>query len=177
MAKSTDIASLKELKWKPPEEFVVKAADGKTDLWGVLYEPYDFDPNKKYPVLESIYGGAWRTYVPRTFGRNVSPRPMAQLGFIVFRVDGRGTPGRGKAFQDVGYGQMMRYEIYDHVAVLKQLAGQRPYIDLSRVGIYGTSAGGYQTIRALLWAPDVYHVGVASAPAADWQGWGCRLQE
>ena len=164
-----NIDALKELKWRPPEQFVVKAADGKTDLWGVLYKPYDFDPKKKYPVVENIYGGPHVTYVRRTFGQQISCQALAQLGFIVFRVDGRGTPGRGKAFQDVGHRQM-RYVIPDHVAALKQLAAQRPYMDLSRVGIYGGSRGGYFTIRAMLLAPDVYHVGVASAPAMDWLG-------
>jgi dipeptidyl aminopeptidase/acylaminoacyl peptidase len=162
-----DIKALTELNWTPPEQFVVKAADGKTDLWGALYKPYDFDPNKKYPVVESIYGGPQTTYVPRTFGRRVSRQALAQLGFIVFIVDGRGTPERGKAFQDVGHGQYSNV-IPDHVAALKQLAAQRPYMDLSRVGIYGHSRGGYNTIRALLLVPNVYHVGVASAPMTYW---------
>jgi dipeptidyl aminopeptidase/acylaminoacyl peptidase len=162
-----NIDALKELKWDPPEEFVVKAVDGQTDLWGVLYKPYDFDPNKKYPVVESIYGGPQTTLVPRTFGRRVSRQALAQLGFIVFIVDGRGTPERGKAFQDVGHGQYS-HVIPDHVSALKQLAAQRPYMDLSRVGIYGHSRGGGNTIRALLLVPDVYHVGVASAPKTDW---------
>jgi dipeptidyl aminopeptidase/acylaminoacyl peptidase len=163
-----NIDALKELKWKPPEEFVVKAADGKSDLWGVLYKPYDFDPNKKYPVLEFIYGSPHATNVIRTFGRRTSSHSLPQLGFIVFRVDGRGTPERGKAFQDVGHRQM-NCVIPDHLAVLEQLAAQRPYMDTSRVGIYGVSNGGYHTIRALLLAPDVYHVGVASSSVIDWQ--------
>ena len=154
-----------ELKWKPPEEFVVKAADGKTDLYGVLYKPYDFDPNKKYPVIDRIYGGPYAVWVPRTFMQNwwyvPDPQALAQLGFIVLVVDGRGTAERGKAFQDVIYGNIGRYEIPDHVAALKQLAEKRPYMDLSRVGVYGWSWGGYTTIRAMLQAPDVYHVGIA----------------
>ncbi len=162
-----NIDALKELGWKPPEEFVVKAADGVTDLYGILYKPYDFDPNKKYPVIERIYAGPQIAYVHRRFTDVGDPNlyALAQLGFIIFMVDGRGTPERGKAFQDVGYGNFGRHEIPDHVAALKQVAATRPYMDLSRVGIFGHSWGGYFAIRALLLAPDVYHVGVASAPA------------
>jgi len=162
-----NIDALDELRWKEPEEFVVKAADGKTDLYGVLYKPFDFDPDKKYPVIESIYAGPEITFVPDTFTdwRVTYPQALAQLGFVVFKVDGRGTPDRGKAFQDVVYGNFGRHEIPDHLATLNQLAENRPYMDLSRVGIWGHSWGGYFAIRAMLLAPDVYHVGIASAPA------------
>lgn len=170
-----NIEALKELKWSPPEEFVVKAADGETDLYGVLFKPCDFDPGKKYPVIEYIYAGPQMLVVPRTFMGGdwwlarmpVGAQALAQLGFVIFIVDGRGTPGRGKEFQDVVYGNFGRHEIPEHVAVLKQLAATRPYMDLSRVGIYGHSWGGYFTIRAMLLAPDVYHVGVASAGLAE----------
>jgi dipeptidyl aminopeptidase/acylaminoacyl peptidase len=158
-----NIDALKEeLQWSPPEEFVVKAADGKTDLYGILYKPYDFDPNKKYPVIEHIYGRSNRTNVPRTFGMRTRTS-VVSLGFIVFMVDARGTPERGKAFNDAFYGNAARYRIPDHVAALKQVAAQRPYMDLNRVGIYGGSAGGYNTVRAMLLASDVYHVGIAAA--------------
>ena len=162
-----NIRALQDLRWKPPEAFVVKAADGKTDLYGVLYKPFDFDPDKKYPVIESIYAGPQMTFVPGTFTdwRVIYPQALAQLGLIVFQVDGRGTPDRGKVFQDVVYGNFGRHEIPDHVATLKQLAEERAYMDLSRVGILGHSWGGYFAIRAMLLAPDVYHVAVASAPA------------
>lgn len=167
----TNTDALKDLQWSPPEEFVVKAADKKTDLYGVLYKPYDFDPNKKYAVIEHIYAGPQDVLVPQGF----TPfywmveymQALAQLGFIVFIVDGRGTPARGKEFQDVVYRNFGRNEILDHVVTLKQLAEKRPYMDLGRVGILGHSWGGYFTIRALLLAPDVYHVGIASAPLVD----------
>ena len=178
-----NIEALKEeLQWSSPEEFVVKAADGKTDLYGVLYKPYDFDPNKKYPVIEVIYAGPQTTVVPRTFTierRTLIGKlaqPLAQLGFIVFIVDARGTPERGKAFQDVVYGNLGRYEIPDHVATLKQLAAKRPYMDLSRVGIFGGSWGGWMTVRALLLAPDVYHVAVASLSGADLYDQGAGVE-
>ena len=171
-----DIDSLiKELRWNPPEEFVVKAADGKTDLHGMLYKPHDFDPDRKYPVIEVIYGGPHNAIVSRSFIRIrtvIDPRALAQLGFVTFQMDARGTPRRGKEFQDVAYGKIGRYEIPDHVAALRQLAETRPYMDLSRVGVTGISFGGYMTIRALLLAPDVYHVGVASAPPAGIEQWG-----
>ena len=89
------------------------------------------------------------------------------MGFVVFIVDGRGTPGRGKAYQDVVYGRLGRNEIPDHVAVLHQLAEERPYMDLDRVGIFGASWGGYFTLRAMLLRPDVYHAGVSGSPVAD----------
>ena len=161
----------KELKWRSPEEFVVKAADGKTGLYGVLYKPYDFDPNKQYPVVEVIHGGPSRSAVPKSFTDyrayfGQAPA-LAQLGFITFMVDGRGTPERGREFHAVAYGSLGRHEVPDHVAALKQLAEKRLYMDLGRVGVYGHSWGGHFALRALLLAPDVYHVGVASAPDVD----------
>jgi len=165
-----------ELHWRPPEEFIAKAADGKTDLYGVLYKPYDFDPDKKYPVIEVIYGGAHvqqvlHAFAAERFYHKMAPA-LAQLGFITFMVDARGTPGRSKAFQDVVFGSFGRYEIPDHVAVLRQLTAERPYMDLQRVGVFGHSMGGYFALRALLLAPDVYRVGVASAGAIDGYSYG-----
>jgi dipeptidyl aminopeptidase/acylaminoacyl peptidase len=164
-----NLEALGELNWSPPEELVVKAADKKTELYGVLYKPHDFDPSRKYPVIDFIYAGPQTTVVPRTFAdaRGLHPQAFAQLGFITFVVDGRGTPERGKEFQDVVYGNVGRNEIPDHVAALRQLSERRPYMDLGRVGILGHSYGGYFALRAMLMAPDVYHVGVASAPVAD----------
>ncbi len=170
LSKARIDALVNELKWQPPEEFVVKAADEKTALYGTLYKPYDFDPNKKYPVIEVIYGGPHVTVVQRTFVPQeaaANAMALAQLGFITFMVDGRGTPERGKEFQDLVYGNLGRHEIPDHVATLKQLAEKRRYMDLGRVGIMGHSFGGYLTIRSMLLAPDVYHIGVASAPVVD----------
>ncbi len=165
LSKANIDALREELKWSPPEEFVVKAADGKTDLHGVLYKPYDFDPDKRYPVIEWIYGGADSLQVQRTFTARywmvVQAQALAQLGFITFIVDGH----LSKALLDVFYGNVGR-DIPDHVATLKQLGAKRPYMDLSRVGIYGYSRGGTNTLRAMLLAPDVYHVGVAGSPSS-----------
>jgi dipeptidyl aminopeptidase/acylaminoacyl peptidase len=164
-----NIDQLDEIKWSPPEEFVVKAADEKTDIYGVLYKPNDFDASKKYPVIDSIYAGPQTTYVPRTFVDRVAiqAQALAQLGFIVIVVDARGTPERDKAFQDVVYENFGRNEIPDHVAAITQLAAKRAYIDLEKVGIYGLSWGGYFTLRAMLTAPDFYHVGVSLSPILD----------
>jgi len=170
---TANVQALNELQWKPPEEFVVKAADGDTDLYGILYKPYDFDPSKKYPIIEHIYAGPSDAVVPRTFTSHhlgVHAQAIAQLGFVTFMVDGRGTSERGKAFNDVAYGNIGRHEIPDHVAALRELAKTRPYMDLERVGIYGYSWGGHFALRALLMAPEVYHVGIAGAPDLDIRG-------
>ncbi len=163
-----DASALETIGWTAPEEFVVKADDGETDLYGVLFKPRDFDPQKKYPVIDFIYAGPFITVVPNTF---VTPYPLvsrarafAQLGFITFIVDCRGTTERGKRFQDASYGRIGQIEIPDHVAALRQIAAERPYIDLDRVGIFGASWGGYFALRAMLTAPDVFHVGIAGAP-------------
>lgn len=148
-----------KLKWKPPEEFGVKAADGTTDLYGVLYKPYDFDPNKKYPIIQPL------TSLPRAFDE--SAQAISQLGFIVVVVETRGREGRGKAFRDVHYGQIGRHEVADYVSALKQLAEKRSYMDLRRVGVLCGSYTGFIGMRAMLLAPDVYHVGVAIAPITD----------
>jgi dipeptidyl aminopeptidase/acylaminoacyl peptidase len=165
-----DISDLEAIGWKPPEEFVVKAADGKTDIYGFLYEPHDFDPAQKYPLIEVIYAGSQMPAIPRTFVPHeygFFAQLLAQLNFVTVVIDARGTPGRGKAFQDVVYHNIGRNEIPDHVAAIKQLAADRSYIDLERVGVHGKSWGGYFALRAMLQAPDFYNVGVASAVVAD----------
>jgi dipeptidyl aminopeptidase/acylaminoacyl peptidase len=167
---TADISALEEqLLWSPPEEFTAKAADGTTDLYGIIMKPYDFDPAKKYPVVDYIYNGPHSTFFPLSMPAVASnPEPtLRHLGFVTLLFEGRGTSGRGKAFQDVSYGRMGNVEIDDHVAVLEQLAAERPYMDLDRVGIYGISYGGYLTLRAMLTRPDVYKVGVATAPLAN----------
>lgn len=167
VVRTADTSRLRRIGWNPPESFVVKAADGKTDLYGMLYKPYNFDPNKKYPVINVIYAGPFMTIVPNGFMPNsslsIQAQALAQAGYITFLVDGRGTTERSKAFQDVVFNNIGRNEIPDQVAALRQLAEKRPYMDLTRVGVYGHSWGGYFTERAMLTAPDVYRVGVASS--------------
>lgn len=149
--------------WTAPEEFTVLADDGRTVLHGQLYLPADFDPAKSYPIIESIYAGPNSAFVPTELddANAIQSHALAQLGFAVVMVDGRGTPERSKEFHDWAYGNFADTVIPDHVAALRGLAAERPYLDLGRVGVYGRSYGGYYTARALLEAPDVYHVGVA----------------
>ncbi len=170
-----DVSTLmNELKWRAPEEFVVKAADGNTNLYGVLYKPYDFDPNKKYPVLQ--YFGTQRTFDGGPDYDYVVPPRIVQLGYIVVTASGRGTAGRDKAFQNADRGHLGQFEVADQVAALKQVAATRPFMDLTRVGVLGGSYPGFMTTRAMLLAPDVYRVGVAidaiSDMAAHWRNEG-----
>ncbi|GII91925.1 DPP IV N-terminal domain-containing protein [Sinosporangium siamense] len=170
-----DIRRLLEAGWRAPEPFTVKAADGVTDVHGLLYLPGDFDPSASYPILDSVYNGG---QLPRLARLNLRGYPVdpylldqaagapmfAQLGLAVVVLDGRGTPYRSKAFHDAGYGDpTLRVGLADHVAALTQLAADRPYLDLGRVGIAGHSGGGTATAAALLHHPGVFHVGVASA--------------
>ncbi|MEO6226547.1 MAG: DPP IV N-terminal domain-containing protein [Thermomonas sp.] len=164
-----DAGALLPLHRRPPEAFSSLAADGKTRLYGVLYLPVDFQPELKYPVVDIIYAGPFTTAVPQGFiGTDESLRAesLAQLGFVTIVVDARGTPGRGKAFQDANYGRLGQTEIPDHVAVITQAATTRPYMDLDRVGIWGHSWGGYFAIRAMLTAPKMFKAGYAGAPGA-----------
>ncbi|MEX2527705.1 MAG: DPP IV N-terminal domain-containing protein [Gemmatimonadota bacterium] len=156
---TADVTGLEELLWTPPEQFVVKAADGETDLYGVLYKPFDFDPGKKYPII--LYAGSERS--GHTFLQDPT-NAMAQLGFIVFRVDLRSID------DPVTARRIGRYEVPDYVAALKGLAAERPYMDLSRVGVFGRSQWGYHAIRAMLQAPDVFHVGIAVNAVIDSYG-------
>ena len=161
-----DVSPLLASGWRYPERFTAKASDGETDLYGMIVLPREFDPAETYPVIESIYPGPQATRTPRGFTDVVgeSTRCFADLGFVVFTVDGPGTPGRSKAFLDAQYGKTgPAGSLVDHVAVLTQLAEAKPYLDLDRVGIYGHSAGAYAAVRAMLEYPDLYRVGVASA--------------
>ncbi|MDI1445994.1 DPP IV N-terminal domain-containing protein [Polyangium sp. 6x1] len=164
-----DTSALAELHDSPPEPLTVLAADGVTPLYGVLYKPWDFDPRKRYPVLDVIYAGPWLSVVPWSFvgtGESRWANSLAQLGFVVMVLDARGTPGRSKAFQDANYGRVGQTEIPDHVAGLRQAAAARPYMDMSRVGIYGHSWGGYFALRGMLTAPELFKAGYAGAPGA-----------
>jgi dipeptidyl aminopeptidase/acylaminoacyl peptidase len=171
---AADVSRLAEIGYAPPERLNILAADGVTPLHGVLYKPADFDPARHYPVIDFVYGGPWLSIAPRGYGgfagfataMPVAANAMAQLGFIVVIVDGRGTPGRSKAFQDVIYGRIGQTEIPDQIAALKQAAATRPYMDLDRVGIYGHSWGGYFALRGMLTAPEFYKAGYAGAPGA-----------
>ena len=160
-----DITRLTATGWTPPERFRVKAADGVTDIYGVLYRPRGFDPAQGYPVVDSVYPGPQVDRVAPCFdpgGMGLDAEPVAALGFVVVAVDGRGPPGRSKSFHDASYGHLADAGcLADHVAALRQLAQTRPWMDLDRVGAFGHSGGGFATARAMLDFPEVYKAGVA----------------
>jgi dipeptidyl-peptidase 4 len=177
----TDPAALQNLGFRLPEDFTVKAADAVTDLWGVMYKPVGFDPNKRYPVVEYIYGGAQMAVAAHYLLMNDLGRffssyiGLAQLGYIVIVLDGRGTPGRSKAFHDAVYGEWGQHVVDDHAGAIKQLGERHPFMDLDRVGIYGHSWGGHFSFRCLASRPDVYHAAFSSAPG--FSAWDSILYE
>ena len=162
-----DISKLKETGWKPPEVFTSKGRDGKTDIWGIIVRPSNFDPNKTYPVIEYIYAGPHSSHVPKTFRAYSSLQSMAELGFILVQCDGMGTSNRSKAFHDVCWQNLGDAGFPDRIEWMKAAAEKYPFIDISRVGIYGTSAGGQNSTGALLFHPDFYKVGVSSCGCHD----------
>ncbi|MCB5177983.1 S9 family peptidase [Streptomyces antimicrobicus] len=166
-----DISKLTATGWSAPERFRVKAADGVTDLYGVLHHPRGFDPAGRYPVVDNLYPGPQVTRVAPSFdpgGMGLDAEPLAALGFAVIALDGRGTPGRSKAFHDASSGALARAgHLDDHVAALRQLAATRPWMDLDRVGVLGHSGGGFAAARAMLDHPEVYKAGVALAGSHD----------
>ena len=172
---TADTSRLEALGWTPPTESVVKAADGETDMWVTTYFPYDFDPEKAYPVVEYIYAGPQTTMRPMDFNVGAGPtagmsnfnRALANLGFIVVIMDGRGTPGRSKAYHDVVYKNWGQFEIADHSGAIRQLGERHAFMDLDRVGIMGGSWGGHFTFRALTQAPELYKVGISEVPGYD----------
>ncbi|MDZ4754258.1 MAG: DPP IV N-terminal domain-containing protein [Phycisphaerae bacterium] len=150
-----------------PEFLRVKAADGTTELYGVLSKPSDFDPSKKYPLVVSAYGGPAFAMVS---SRMQSARPECEFGVLMVTLDNRGTPGRGKVFEDANYLSLGEEDCDDQAALVRQLA-ERPYVDKDRVAITGHSYGGYMTIIAMLRYPEVFAVGVAGAPPTDWRNY------
>jgi dipeptidyl-peptidase-4 len=154
-----DASELLKTGWTFPEPFQGKAADGTTDIYGLIWRPSNFDPSRKYPVIEQVYTGPQGFFVPKTFAAQFRLQSVAELGFIVVMVDGRGTVGRSRAFHQVSY-RNLGGAFEDHVALIKQMADRYPYMDVARVGIYGTSAGGYGAAHAMLVFPDFYKVGV-----------------
>jgi len=163
LAKS-DTTKFDQLGLKKTERITFTAADGKTLCYGTLKFPSDFDPSKKYPLLVSIYGGPESSGGAEQFQ---TPDPITEMGFVVAWLDGRGTSGRGKAFRDAVYGKLGVVEIDDQAAGVKELT-KRPYLDSTRVGIQGTSYGGYASCMAILRHPEAFQVACASSPVTDW---------
>jgi dipeptidyl aminopeptidase/acylaminoacyl peptidase len=168
--------------WKPPERFVAKGRDGETDIYGVIHWPKDFSPEKKYPVIEDIYAGPQDSFVPKSFHASYGSDPLTSRGFVVVQIDGMGTSNRSKKFQDVCWQNLGDAGFPDRILWLQAAAAKHPCLDLTRVGIYGTSAGGQSALRALLAHGDFYKAAVADSGCHDnrmdkiwwneqWMGW------
>jgi dipeptidyl aminopeptidase/acylaminoacyl peptidase len=164
-----DISGLLKTGWKLPEVFVSKARDGKTDIWGMIIRPSNFDPKKKYPVIEYIYAGPHSFFVPKNFVTDSrgSLHELAELGFIVVQCDGMGTNGRSKAFLDVCWKNLKDGGFPDRIAFMQSAAKKYPYMNLDKVGIFGNSAGGQSSMGALLFHPEFYKVAVSSSGCHD----------
>ena len=162
---TVDLEPLFAMGYQYPETFVVKAADGITDLHGVMYKPYDFDPEKKYPIIEYVYPGPQTEAVEQSWYHPlVRTDRLAQLGFIVITVGNRGGhPDRSKWYHNYGYGNLRDYGLKDKVVAAQQLAARHCFIDISRVGIHGHSGGGFMSTAAILMYPDFFDVAVSCA--------------
>jgi dipeptidyl aminopeptidase/acylaminoacyl peptidase len=150
-----------------PERFMAKGRDGQTDIWGVIHRPRDFDPEKKYPVLESIYAGPHDYHVPKSFRAGFGQQRMADNGFVVVQIDGMGTAWRSKAFHDVCFRNLRDAGFPDRIEWIKAAAEKYSQFDSSRVGIYGGSAGGQNAMAAVLWHGDFYKAAVADCGCHD----------
>ena len=177
-----DISGLRQAGWQPPVRFSAKGRDGKTDIYGLIYTPGNLDPKRKYPVIESIYAGPHGHHVPKAFRVNSRQQKMTELGFILVQIDGMGTNWRSKAFHDVCWQNLGDAGFPDRIAWMKAAARTRPNMDLERVGIFGGSAGGQNTLGGMLQYPDFYKVGAADCGCHDnrmdkiwwneaWMGW------
>jgi dipeptidyl aminopeptidase/acylaminoacyl peptidase len=161
---TVDTGQLLAAGFKFPETFTVKAADGVTDLYGVMYKPFDFDPGKKYPIIAYVYPGPQTESVSKSFSPRNQNVALAQLGFVVIEVGNRGgSPMRSKWYHNYGYGNLRDYGLADKKYAIEQLASRHSFIDINRVGIYGHSGGGFMTAAALLVYPDFFKVGVSSS--------------
>jgi dipeptidyl aminopeptidase/acylaminoacyl peptidase len=177
-----DTSALLAAGFKFPEVFVAKGRDGKTDIWGTITRPINFDPAKKYPIIENIYAGPQGSFVPKTFAAVAPDQPLAELGFIVVHIDGMGTSNRSKAFHDVAFKNLGDAGFPDRILWHQAAAAKYPYYDISRAGIFGTSAGGQSSLGAVLFHPEFYKVVVTNSGCHDnrmdkmwwneqWMGW------
>jgi dipeptidyl aminopeptidase/acylaminoacyl peptidase len=160
-----DISALLAAGWRAPESFTTLGRDGKTDIWGNIYRPVNFDPSKKYPVVESIYAGPQGSFVPKRF--SIATQALTELGFIVVQIDGMGTNNRSKAFHDVSFKDLGDAGFTDRILWHKAVAAKYPYYDITRVGVFGTSAGGQSALGALLFHPEFYKVAVSNSGCHD----------
>ena len=162
-----DISQYLSLGFQLPEIFKAKGRDGKTDIWGIVYRPAKFDPKKKYPIIENIYAGPQDSFVPKAFRHYGEMQSIAELGFIVVQMDGMGTANRSKAFHDVCWKNLADGGFPDRIAWMKSLATKYSYVDSTRVGVYGTSAGGQNSLGALLFHPEFYDAAVSACGCHD----------
>lgn len=162
-------ADTARLSWTPPREFTAVAADGVTELWGTMFFPADFAENRRYPLVEVVYGGPQLAVAPHGFDGMFTARcqALAQLGHVTFVVDGRGTPARSKAFHDVVDRDWAGGLVPDHAAVVEQLKARHAFLSDAKVGVVGHSWGGYSAFRLAAERPDVYAAAVSSAPGFD----------
>ena len=165
---TVDITKLKQHGWVAPEVFVAKGRDGKTDMWGIIQRPTNFDPSKKYPVIEYIYAGPGDAYTPKSFiPYNWNMTSLADLGFIVVQLDAMGTAWRGKQFEEVCYKNLKDAGFPDRELWIKAAAQKYPYMDAERVGIFGASAGGQESTTAVLLHGDFYKAAYSSCGCQD----------
>jgi dipeptidyl aminopeptidase/acylaminoacyl peptidase len=167
LMEEADITELKATGWKPPIVFVAKGRDDKTEIWGNIHLPNNFDPNKKYPILEDIYGGPQDSYTPKTFSGMSRYDTYTRAGFVVVKLDGMGTANRSKAFHDVCWHNLKDGGFLDRIAWIKAAAAKHPGLDVTRVGIFGTSAGGQNAAAAVIFHPEFYKVAVANSGCHD----------
>ena len=159
---TADLGALKRDGWQAPEIFKALSADGVTEQWGVLYKPFDFDPQKKYPIITRVYPGRMEEYIPKRFQPVNAETALAQLGTIVVRFGNRGgSRFRGLVYREFARDQFRDYGLADKRAVIEELANRVPFVDRDLVGIYGGSSGGFMTVSAMLVHPDFFKVGVA----------------
>jgi dipeptidyl aminopeptidase/acylaminoacyl peptidase len=177
-----DMTELAKVGWKPPEVFTALGRDGKTEIWGIIMRPTNFDPAKKYPVIENIYAGPQGSFVPKSFLAYSSMMAQAEIDFVVVQIDGMGTSNRSKAFQDVAWKNLGDAGFPDRILWHQAVAAKYPWYDITRVGLYGGSAGGQSALGGLLFHPEFYKAAVAYAGCHDnrmdklwwneqWLGW------
>jgi dipeptidyl aminopeptidase/acylaminoacyl peptidase len=165
---TANISELTKAGWRAPEVFCAKGRDGQTDMWGIIVRPTNFDPNKKYPVIEYIYAGPGSHYTPKSFlAYNWNMTSLAELGFIVVQLDAMGTSFRSKAFEDVCYKNLKDAGFPDRIAWIKAASAKYPYMDAERVGIFGASAGGQESTTAVLLHPEFYKAAYSSCGCHD----------
>jgi dipeptidyl aminopeptidase/acylaminoacyl peptidase len=162
-----DMSAAVRAGFRPPEVFVAKGRDGQTDIWGIIVRPVTFDARKRYPVIEQIYAGPHGSFVPKTWGGGQNLVSLAEIGFVLVQIDGMGTSNRSKAFHDVAWKNIADAGFPDRILWHQAVNRKYPWYDITRVGIYGTSAGGQNAAGALFFHPEFYDVAVANSGCHD----------